>query len=180
MVPKYAFVTKGVGTSKEKLTSFERALRNADIAQYNLVKVSSIMPPHTEIITKKRGLKKLSAGQIVYVVLSESSTNEPERRIAASIGIALPVDRSKHGYLSEHHSYGQSKKASGEYAEDLAAYMLATTIGAPFDIDKNYNEQKDIWKISGHTVKTQEITSTAEGPKDKSWVTVISAVVFII
>tara|TARA_B100001029_G_scaffold169334_1_gene164132 strand:- start:1061 stop:1603 length:543 start_codon:yes stop_codon:yes gene_type:complete len=180
MVPKYAFVTKGVGISKEKLTSFEMALRNADIAQYNLVKVSSIMPPHTEIITKKRGLKKLSAGQIVYVVLSESSTNEPERRIAASIGIALPVDRSKHGYLSEHHSYGQSKKASGEYAEDLAAYMLATTIGAPFDIDKNYNEQKDIWKISGHTVKTQEITSTAEGPKDKSWVTVISAVVFII
>tara|TARA_Y100001960_G_scaffold165947_1_gene174289 strand:- start:458 stop:1000 length:543 start_codon:yes stop_codon:yes gene_type:complete len=180
MVPKYAFVTKGVGISKEELTSFEMALRNADIAQYNLVKVSSIMPPHTEIITKKRGLKKLSAGQIVYVVLSESSTNEPERRIAASIGIALPVDRSKHGYLSEHHSYGQSKKASGEYAEDLAAYMLATTIGAPFDIDKNYNEQKDIWKISGHTVKTQEITSTAEGPKDKSWVTVISAVVFII
>ena len=146
MVHKYAFVTKGGGTSKEKLTSFEMALRNADIAQYNLVKVSSIMPPHTEIITKKRGLKKLSAGQIVYVVLSESSTNEPERRIAASIGIALPVDRSKHGYLSEHHSYGQSKKASGEYAEDLAAYMLATTIGAPFDIDKNYNEQKDISK----------------------------------
>ena len=180
MVPKYAFVTKGIGISKEKLTSFEMALRDADIAQYNLVRVSSIMPPHTKIITKKQGLKKLSAGQIVYVVLSESSTNEPERRVAASIGIALPIDRSKHGYLSEHHSYGQSKKTSGEYAEDLAAYMLATTIGAPFDADKNYNEQKDIWKISGHTVKTQEVTSTAEGPKDKSWVTVISAVVFII
>ena len=53
MVPKYAFVTKGIGISKEKLTSFEMALRDADIAQYNLVRVSSIMPPHTKIITKK-------------------------------------------------------------------------------------------------------------------------------
>ena len=180
MIPKYAFVTKGAGRGKEKLTSFEMSLRNAGIGEYNLVRVSSIMPPHCKIISKKEGLKKLSPGQIVFVVLSEASTNEPERRIASSIGIALPIDRSQHGYLSEHHSYGQSKKTSGEYAEDLAAYMLATTIGAPFDIDKNYNEQKDIWKISGHTVKTQEVTSTAEGPKDKSWITVVTAIVFIV
>jgi arginine decarboxylase len=180
MIPKYAFVTKGAGRGKEKLTSFEMSLRNAGIGEYNLVRVSSIMPPHCKIISKKEGLKKLSPGQIVFVVLSEASTNEPERRIASSIGIALPIDRSQHGYLSEHHSYGQSKKTSGEYAEDLAAYMLATTIGAPFDIDKNYNEQKDIWKISGHTVKTQEVTSTAEGPKDKSWITVVAAIVFIV
>ena len=180
MVPKYAFITKGVGKSKEKLTSFEMCLRDAGIAEYNLVRVSSIMPPHCKIISKKDGMQKLAPGQIVYVVLSEASTNEPERRIASSVGIALPIDRSKHGYLSEHHSYGQSKKAAGEYAEDLAAYMLATTIGAPFDVDKDYNEQKDIWKISGHTVKTQEATSTAEGPKDKSWVTTIAAVVFIL
>ena len=180
MVPKFSFLTKGKGVSKEKLTSFEMALRDAGIAEFNLVKVSSIMPPFCKIISKKEGLKKLSPGQIVYVVLSESATNEHGRKVAASVGIAMPADRSQHGYLSEHHSFGQSKKEAGEYAEDLAAYMLATTLGAPFDIDKNYNEQKDIWKISGHTVKTQEITSTAEGPKDKSWVTVISAVVFII
>ena len=180
MIPKYAFITKGVGEAKEKLTSFEMALRDAGIAEYNLVKVSSIMPPHCKIINKKDGLKKLSAGQIVFVVLSEQSTNEPGRKVAASVGIALPSDRSKHGYLSEHHTYGQTKKEAGEYAEDLAAYMLATTIGAPFDLNKNYNEQKDIWKISGQSVKTREITSYAEGPKNKNWITVISATVLII
>lgn len=180
MVPKYAFITKGCGVAKEKLTSFEMALRDAGIAEYNLVKVSSIMPPHCKIISKKNGLKKLSAGQIVYVVLSEQSTNEAGRQVAASVGIALPADRSKHGYLSEHHSYGQSKKDAGEYAEDLAAYMLATTIGAPFDSEKNYNEQKDIWKISGHTVKTQQITSYSRGPANNDWVTVLSAIVLVI
>ena len=57
MVPKYAFITKGCGVAKEKLTSFEMALRDAGIAEYNLVKVSSIMPPHCQIISKKNGLK---------------------------------------------------------------------------------------------------------------------------
>ena len=87
MVPKYAFVTKGVGTSKEKLTSFEMALRNADIAQYNLVKVSSIMPPHTEIITKKRGLKLprkegISTGCTISVVLLHDPSSTSLRRFA--------------------------------------------------------------------------------------------------
>lgn len=180
MVPKFSFLTKGKGVSKEKLTSFEMALRDAGIAEFNLVKVSSIMPPFCKIISKKEGLKKLSPGQIVYVVLSESATNEHGRKVAASVGIAMPADRSQHGYLSEHHSFGQSKKEAGVYAEDLAAYMLATTLGAPFDADKNYNEQKDIWKISGHTVKTRELTSFGEGPKDGNWITVLSAMVLII
>jgi arginine decarboxylase len=180
MVPKFSFLTKGKGVSKEKLTSFEMALRDAGIAEFNLVKVSSIMPPFCKIISKKEGLKKLSPGQIVYVVLSESATNEHGRKVAASVGIAMPADRSQHGYLSEHHSFGQSKKEAGGYAEDLAAYMLATTLGAPFDVDKNYNEQKDIWKISGHTVKTRELTSFGEGPKDGNWITVLSAMVLII
>jgi len=180
MIPKYAFVTKGVGISKEKLTSFEMSLRDAGIAEYNLVRVSSIMPPNCKIIKKSKGLEILSPGQIVFVVLSECSTNEPGRKVASSVGLALPKDRSQHGYLSEHHSFGQSKKEAGEYAEDLAAQMLATTLGAPFDYDKNYNQQKEIWKIGGHTVETKEITSYAEGPKNKNWVTVVTAMVLII
>lgn len=180
MIPKYAFFTKGNGKSKEKLTSFEMALRDAGIAEFNLVKVSSIMPPHCKIVSKKKGLSYLSPGQIVYVVLSEAATNEPNRKITSSVGIAMPEDRAKHGYLSEHHSFGQSARESGEYAEDLAAYMLATTLGAQFNIGKNYNEQKDIWKISGQTVKTKAITSTSVGPKNGDWTTAITAIVFII
>ena len=162
MVPKYAFTISGCGKAKEKLASFEMALRDAGIAEYNLVKVSSILPPNCKIINKKKGISMLSPGQVVFVVMSEQSTNEPGRQITASVGIAIPPDRSKHGYLSEHHSYGQSKKDAGEYAEDLAAQMLATTLGAPFDFDKNYNQQKDIWKIGGHTVHTLSLIHISE------------------
>jgi len=171
MIPNSAFITKGVGKHKEKLTSFEMALRNAGIAAFNLVKVSSIFPPNCKLIS-------MSPGQIVFVVMSENTTNEPNRLIAASAGLALPKDQNFHGYISEHHSFGEKETVAGDYAEDLAAYMLATTLGAPFDPDKSYDEQKDIWKISGHQVKTRNITQTAVGDKNGLWTTVLAAVVF--
>jgi len=180
MVPKYAFTTSGCGTAKEKLASFEMALRDAGIAEYNLVKVSSIMPPNCKIINKREGISMLSPGQVVFVVMSEQSTNEPGRQIAASVGIAIPPDRSKHGYLSEHHSYGLTKKESGKYAESLAAYMLATITDGSLNAEKNFNKQKDIWRIKGSPIKTKEVTSYSKGDQNGNWVTVLSAVVLII
>lgn len=178
MIPNSAFITKGVGKHKEKLTSFEMALRNAGIEAFNLVKVSSIFPPNCKLISRTNGLKMMSPGQIVFVVMSENTTNEPNRLIAASAGLALPKDQNYHGYISEHHSFGEKETVAGDYAEDLAAYMLATTLAAPFDPDKSYDEQKDIWKISGHQVKTRNITQTAVGDKNGLWTTVLAAVVF--
>jgi len=178
MVPKTAFVTKGVGKHKEKLTSFEMALRNAKIAEFNLVKVSSIFPAKCKLIPRSKGLKNLKPGEVVYVVMSENSTDEPNRLAASSVGIAIPKDQNRYGYLSEHHSFGQNDTVAGEYAEDLAAYMLATILGAPFDPDKSYDEQKDIWRISGHTVKTRNVTQSAVGDNKGLWTTVIAAVVF--
>ncbi len=178
MIPNSAFITKGVGKHKEKLTSFEMALRNAGIEAFNLVKVSSIFPPNCKLISRTNGLKMMSPGQIVFVVMSENTTNEPNRLIAASAGLALPKDQNFHGYISEHHSFGEKETVAGDYAEDLAAYMLATTLAAPFDPDKSYDEQKDIWKISGHQVKTRNITQTAVGDKNGLWTTVLAAVVF--
>lgn len=178
LIPKTAFITKGVGRHKEKLTSFEMALRNAMIAEFNLVKVSSIFPPDCKLVQRAAGLKNLFPGQILHVVMSENSTNEPNRLVAASAGVAIPKDSSRHGYISEHHSFGQKDAVAGDYAEDLAAYMLATTLGVPFDPDKSYDEQKDIWKISDHIVKTINVTQTAVGDKKGLWTTVVAAVVF--
>ena len=158
----------------------DRALRDAGIAEYNLVKVSSILPPNCKIINKKKGISMLSPGQIVFVVMSEQSTNEPGRQITASVGIAIPPDRSKHGYLSEHHSYGQTKKESGIYSKNLAAYMLATIMDGSINAEKNYNQQKDLWKIKGKPIQTKEVTSYSCGDQNGNWVTVLSAVVLII
>jgi arginine decarboxylase len=179
MIPQRLFLTKGVGKHKEKLTSFEAALRDAGIAPFNIVRVSSILPPGAKILPRNKGLQYLSSGEIVYAVMAESSTNEPHRLIASSIGVAIPSQRDKYGYLSEYHSYGETEIRSGDKAEDLAAQMLATTLGVPFDSDTSYDERKEIWKISTEIVKTMNITQTAIGDKYGLWTTVIAAAVLV-
>ncbi|HLQ70003.1 MAG TPA: arginine decarboxylase, pyruvoyl-dependent [Gemmatimonadales bacterium] len=177
-IPTKAFLTKGVGRHKEKLTSFEMALRDAHLANFNLVRVSSIFPPHCELVDREEGMSMLRPGQVVFAVIAESATNEPSRLVAASIGVAMPADPSHHGYISEHHSYGQSESVSGEYAEDLAASMLATVLGVPFEADKAWDERREQWLLSGEIVRTMNVTSTAECGADGRWTTVVSAVAF--
>jgi len=177
-IPTKAFLTKGVGRHREKLTSFEMALRDAHLANFNLVRVSSIFPPHCELVDREEGLSNLKPGQILFTVVAESSTNEPSRLVAASIGVAMPADPSHHGYISEHHSYGQNETVSGEYAEDLAASMLATVLGVPFEADKAWDERREQWLLSGEIVRTMNVTSTAECGADARWTTVVSAVAF--
>lgn len=179
MTPKRLFLTKGVGIHKEKLNSFELALRNAEIAKYNLVAVSSIFPPHAKIISRKEGLKLLRPGQIVYTVISKNSTDEPNRLISASVGIAIPQDRKQYGYLSEHHAYGWTGRHAGEYAEDMAVDMLATTLGLEINLDKSWDENKEIWKVQGKVIRTRNITQSAKGHKEGLWTTVVAAAILI-
>jgi arginine decarboxylase len=179
MVPKKIFYTKGVGVHKEKLASFEMALRGAGLAHCNLVLVSSIFPPGCKIISKEEGLKLLRPGEIVFAVYDRESNNEPNRLIAASVGVAIPADSSMHGYLSEHHSFGETDEKAGEYAEDLAASMLATTLGIEFNPELDWDEREQIFKMSGKIVRTANITQSAVGNKDGLWTTVFAAAVFI-
>ena len=179
MTPTQLFLTKGVGRHKEKLSSFEMALRVAGIEKHNLVKVSSILPPGCKIITKERGLKLLSPGEVVFCVMSENSTDEPRRLVGASVGLAIPREKADYGYLSEHHGYGQNEEIAGDYAESLAAEMLATTLGVEFSGDASWDEQREYYKICGKIVRTSNITQTAMGDRNGMWTTVVTAAVFI-
>jgi arginine decarboxylase len=178
-VPTKMFLTNGLGRDREKLISFEKALRDASIASYNLVTVSSIFPPQAELVPREDGVKMLEkySGGIVFCVMSRIDTDEHNRLIAAANGIAIPADKSRHGYISEHHKYGQPGKEAADYAEDLAVHLLGSTLGLEVDVDKAYNEQADQYEMSGQIIKAKSIVQSAEGKKDL-WTTAISAVVF--
>ena len=180
MVPRYVFFTKGVGKHKDKLQSFELALRKAGVEKYNLVKVSSIFPPNCKIVTKQKGQKMLHEGEIVFCVMSENATNEPNRMVSASVGLAVPAEPNHYGYLSEHHAFGETDEIAGDYAEDLAATMLATTLGIDFDPDKNYDERKEIYRMSGEIIKSRNTTQSAMGDKKGLWTTVMAAAIFVL
>jgi arginine decarboxylase len=179
MVPKRVFLTKGVGKHKERLTSFELALRDAGIASQNLVRVSSIFPPNCKVIPRALGLKRLHDGEVVFAVVAENSTREPHRLLASSIGLAIPADRNTYGYLSEHHSFGEDDRTAGDYAEELAAEMLATTLNVEFDPDKSWDEKKEVYRLSNKIVRTMNITQSAVGDKRGLWTTVIASAIFL-
>jgi arginine decarboxylase len=178
-IGKAIFLTKGVGKHREKLASFELALRDARIAEFNLVRVSSIFPPGCKVISIQEGLRYLHPGQIVYAVMYDNATDEPHRLVAASVGLAIPADRNQYGYLSEHKSFGQTDERAGDYAEDLAATMLATILGVEFDANTSYDERKDIWRLSDKIVTTRNITQSAIGDRDGLWTSVVAAAVFV-
>ena len=180
IIPRRIFLTKGMGQHKEKLASLEQALRQAGIAPFNLVKVSSIFPPQCSLISRDEGLKLLKPGQILFLVMSENATNEARRLISSAVGLAVPNDPKHYGYLSEHHSFGQTEREAGQYAEDLAAEMLATTLGKNIsDIKAIWDEKKKIYRISETlTVKARNITQTTTG-KRGLWTTAFAAAVLI-
>ncbi len=178
LLPKFIFFTKGDGTHRDELQSYELALRDAGIEKCNLVHVSSILPPGCKIITKKQGLKKLTPGMITFCVMARCSSNEKHRLLAASIGCAIPTDKKIYGYLSEHKSYGQTEKVAGDYSEDLAAAMLASTLGIEFDEDKDWDQKKEVFKISDKIVRTTNMTQSSV-VKKMGYTTVVSSAIFL-
>jgi len=177
-IPKKVFFTKGAGTHKDELRSFELALRDAGIEKQNLVPVSSIFPPGCKIISRVQGLAALPTGAITYTVMSRCASNEPRRLIAASVGCALPADRKSYGYLSEFHAYGMNEKDAGDHAEDMAAAMLASTMGIEFDENKSWDEIREVYHISNKVVRSMNITQSAVGAKN-GFTTVLAAAVFL-
>ncbi len=178
MIPKKLFLTNGVGKHREKLQSFELALRDAGIQHCNLVQVSSIVPAGCVVITKEKGRKLLTPGEVTFVMMARNATREPNRLIAASVGLAIPSRRT-YGYISEHHAFGQTEEFAGDYAEDLAATMLATTMGIGFDTEKAWDERKQLFKSSGLIIRTSHVAQSAEGDKKGLWTSVVAAAVLI-
>jgi arginine decarboxylase len=180
IVPRKMFFTKGAGRANAKLAAFESALRSAGIEKFNLVRVSSIVPPNCEIISKESGLALLNPGGVTFLVLSRIESDEPNRLIAASIGVALPKDSSNYGYLSEYEEFGETDEIAGEKAEELAATMLASTLGIEFDVNQSWDEKEQVFKMSSKIVRTSDVTQSAVVGKDGMWTCAVAAAVFIL
>ncbi|MDQ7032530.1 MAG: arginine decarboxylase, pyruvoyl-dependent [Desulfonauticus sp.] len=177
-VPKKAFLTTGIGRHKNKLQSFELALRDARIEKQNLVYVSSILPPKCQFVDREEGIKLLHPGQITFCVMAKNATNEKGRLVGSAVGVAFPADTNQYGYISEHTTFGADEKEIGDFAEDLASTMLATTLGIEFDANTDYDERREIYLMSGKIVKSCSAPCVTAGVGGM-WTTTISAVVFI-
>ena len=179
LVPARLFLTRGSGSHREKLISWEMALHDAGISCFNLVRVSSIFPPGCKLVGREEGLQALVSGQVVFAVISNNATSEPGRLIAASIGLATPRDSNRHGYLSEHRSFGETAAAAGDHAENVAAQMLSASLGLPPREDDAGNDRERRWDRCGEFAETASIAQCATGDRDGLWTTVVAAAVLL-
>lgn len=177
-VPTKAFFTKGIGRHKNKLQSFELALRDAGIEKLNLVYVSSIFPPNCKLVSVQEGVKELNAGQITFCVMARNATNEKGRLVGSAVGMAFPASQEHYGYISEHTGFGADEKEIGDFAEDLASTMLATTLGIDFDPETAYDERRQIYLMSGKIIDSSSAPCVATGEAGV-WTTTISAAVLL-
>ncbi len=159
MKPSKFFLTKGIGTGDYRLLAFEMALRDAGISPYNLVTVSSIIPPNCELISKEEGIKMIEHGSIVFLVLSRVDSSKKNERITASLGLAIPENRNHYGYISEYDDKGVEPEAAAKLVENMASTMLKSIS------DKEIN----------FTLKSV----VQSGIVKEKWMSVVSAAVFV-
>jgi arginine decarboxylase len=177
-VPKKAFFTKGIGRHKAKLQSFELALRDGGIETLNLVYVSSIFPAKCQLVSVEEGIKQLTPGQIVFSVMARNATNEKGRLVGSAVGMAFPANQETYGYISEHSAFGNDERELGDFAEDLASTMLATSLGVDFNPETGYDERRQIYLMSGKIIDSISSPCVTKG-ESGVWTTTMSAVVFL-
>ncbi|MBD3351715.1 MAG: hypothetical protein GF364_09545 [Candidatus Lokiarchaeota archaeon] len=100
IIPKYYFFTNGVGFDNNKLLSFEKALRCAGCERFNLVSVSSVLPPNCIELTKEQGICKLKSGEIVFCVQSRISTQIKNQSVSAVVS-SITSPNKDYGYFIE-------------------------------------------------------------------------------
>ncbi len=180
MVPHSIFFVKGVGVHPLEIVSFDLALRDAGIERFNLVPVSSICPPGCKIVTPEEGLKQLSPGEIVFCVMARTQTDSPGRKLGASLGVALPSDKGKYGYLGEHWTFDDDVEHLGEHTQNIAATMLASKLGMDIKDDGQPPGPKEFYLSAGKISKIFDVTQVSEGDKGGAWTTVVAAAVFVL
>ncbi len=178
LVPKAVFLTRGVGTHSERLNSFEEALREARISAYNLVTVSSIVPPDCHLLDIEQGLALLSPGQLTFSVMSRVDSDEEGRLMAAAVAILLPENPADYGYISEFHAYGMESEEVEDWVCDQAAELYASAKGLKINWKRAWSPEDEKYTLEERSFSPKYVVSMARGKKGK-WVTAVAAAVFI-
>jgi len=95
-------ITKGTGGGDTKMAAFDAALYAAGIANYNLIRLSSIIPPGFEPIPQKMDWNDKEHGNKLYVVYASKIENEMGKEAWAGIGWVTTTDGTKRGLFTEH------------------------------------------------------------------------------
>ena len=114
--PSNYIITSGSGKNPFKLVAFDEALRDAQIADYNLVKISSILPKYCQSTTADT---LPTRGSVLLSAFGSVSCNEKGRLIASAVSVAIPDYSNEVGVIMEYSGY-----FSAQHAEEQVRLMV--------------------------------------------------------
>ena len=109
--PKHYSIVSGVGESEYELVAFDKALLASGIGNYNLVKVSSIVPPNCEFVDHVN----LPKGSILYAAYATKIVKEGQIGSTA-VAVAFPKKKGENGVIFE-------SSSDDKHAESLVVNM---------------------------------------------------------
>jgi len=143
-IPTKFFITKGSGQSNygsgagdpHEAGSYDAALCEAGIENYNIVKYTSVMPTNVKEITKNNGLKKLEWGCVLESIMAQMNTSKGNRGTAAVLLSQVYDKKGKHlgGFACEY---------MGVHGLDYAKTLLLNDVKEMME-RRNYGNK---WKI---------------------------------
>lgn len=142
VIPKNYYLTVGSGESNIELLAFDNALRSAGVWQYNLVKVSSILPPGV----KRAQNIDLPPGAILHIAYARFSSNKKGEIISAAIAVGIPKEKDDIGVIMEF---------SGPVSEEVAR---ETVFRMTVEAMKNRNISLDDVEILSVSCETKNIS----------------------
>ena len=113
------YITCGNGYGATPLTSFDSALLRSGIANYNLVKISSILPAGST----ECDCVSLKEGSILHTAYASLTSNQEGATISAAVGVAIPQDDSKVGVIMEYSAYCSKQEAINQISLMLQEAM---------------------------------------------------------
>ena len=146
--PKKFYIASGIGMSQHDLVAFDNALIHAGVSNYNIVRVSSILPKACE----KRHNLDLEYGSPLLAAYAAVKSNEKGKHLATAVAVGVPKSKEDIGVIME---------ASGEFAsetEDRARAMV-------------------IESMDNHHIALDHIeTSSIEGIVENGWLSLVSVI----
>ncbi len=145
-------VTSGLGEGNTTLSAFDSALKDAGIHNYNLIKLSSVIPPSSKIILEKWKNLPSEHGKKLYVVIAEERTDQLGHSIAAGVGWYQVQDGR--GVFIEHHDIVESPNTK-EAEENVAQKIESSIKDLCMHRDWTFSKTKLHMKISSAEVKNK-------------------------
>ena len=121
-------VGAGIGTGPTQLSAFDAALNDAGVANYNIIRLSSIIPPKSKIEVSKQALVDLPGkwGDRLYVVMAEQRAHVSNEEAWAGIGWVQEKETGK-GLFVEHDGSSE-KSVRNDITQSLEALMATRNV----------------------------------------------------